>query len=297
MSLFFTYEPQHATINDGSAYADYVDHCRAYREMWVKGSKTSTAHECTHGIHSEVRLANGVGYTLAPRSRLFIASPSISGLYGEATLRLPRPQFLAGRGPAGSANHNAFYVGRNRAIVLPEPSIRLSHVAAAVPKLLRGWRYSTYLVEQQRYWEDMALYVFDEWCAYQAGADAGLDLVKRRTFDEGKVDLVAGAMEFNLYATALMVATAKTAPRDLDALLPFYKFAWRRGWNIYHAGKDQFAFDEQFRLEREIRDGAAGDGFRSFLKEHGLHVPAGVEPDPDDGGDDDPDNSDGYDFS
>lgn len=43
------------SVGDDSVYADYIEHCARYKEMSVRGDKPTSAHECTHGINSEIR--------------------------------------------------------------------------------------------------------------------------------------------------------------------------------------------------------------------------------------------------
>lgn len=67
------------------------------------------------------------------------------------------------------------YLGFKKAATLFSPGIKLANVAKAVPNELRGDIYKLYLVDQQRYWNDRPLYVFNEWSAYYAGAKYRLE--------------------------------------------------------------------------------------------------------------------------
>jgi len=75
-------------------------------------------------------------------------------------------------------NKPCLYVLKGRLCVLTHPNIRLSDVAAQVSPSLRGNGYQ-YLVQQQRYWNNEPLYVFDEWVAYTNGVAAILDLEEK----------------------------------------------------------------------------------------------------------------------
>ena len=71
----------------------------------------------------------------------------------------------------GSPGIVGIYIGGLRCCLLEVPPIKLSDVAKAVPRELRGDIYTLYLVQQQRWWENDPLYVLDEWSAYLQGAD------------------------------------------------------------------------------------------------------------------------------
>jgi hypothetical protein len=53
---------------------------------------------------------------------------------------------------------------------------KLSDVAKEVPQELRGNIYKLYMVDQQRWWNDMPLYVIDELAAYLNGTRVGEQL-------------------------------------------------------------------------------------------------------------------------
>jgi len=61
-----------------------------------------------------------------------------------------------------------YYVGQKRFVKVSKTGIRLSQLARCVR--YRGGGYPCYLCEQQRYWDETALYVYDEWTAYTNGA-------------------------------------------------------------------------------------------------------------------------------
>lgn len=260
--VFANHPPQNTAVSGDTLYADYVTHCRNYRQFADFNSKVTDAHECSHGIHSELRLASGAHYGIAfSEPRMMLGT--------HETFRLPRPVPLMGHTmeSCGAARINAFYVGANRAIRLPEPAIRLGDGAKLVPPSCRGFRYQTYMVDQQRDWGDphFSLYVLDEGVAYQNGAEAGLDLLKRGQYTEGQRDLVAGVLEFLVYGASILMAAHRLTPLDVPPLVPFFQFYWQRGLAIYAAGKDKFPFDEQLKIERAFASSADAQQLRDFV--------------------------------
>lgn len=71
---------------------------------------------------------------------------------------------------------NAFYVLKNKAIILQEPPTTIKKVAPLVPRSLRGMSYNLYLVQQAESWNDESLYILDEFNAYTNGTAVGLNL-------------------------------------------------------------------------------------------------------------------------
>ena len=109
-----------------------------YGDHYYSNDRITHAHETTHGINSHIS-----------------------------------NQVHRGRNPA-----YGFYVGNNRAVLLDGPRLKLSQVAEVIPESLRGSRYQLYCIDQQKYFEDHPLYLFDEWVAYTNGVHAGVELVQ-----------------------------------------------------------------------------------------------------------------------
>jgi hypothetical protein len=92
--------------------------------------------------------------------------------------------------------HRAFYVGAGDAWEFPIPKrTRLSHVAAAVPEKHRGHVYRLYLVDGRQWWDDVALYPYDEALAYWAGA-----MVRREIGNPKRQETERYAVELTVYA-------------------------------------------------------------------------------------------------
>jgi hypothetical protein len=96
------------------------------------------------------------------------------------------------------------------AILVPQPRVKKSQIAALVPPSLRAERYPLYLLGMREY-EDMSLYVCDEWVAYTNGATVGvdryvkgIDVVPPNEVD----DTIFALLEFSVYSlTAGMAAS------------------------------------------------------------------------------------------
>jgi hypothetical protein len=72
---------------------------------------------------------------------------------------------------SSSTRERGFYLLDGAAWKVPIPSrTKLAHVADAIPKEHRGKTYETYLIEAQRWWQDVAIYPLDELVAYQTGS-------------------------------------------------------------------------------------------------------------------------------
>lgn len=171
---------------------------------------------------------------------------------------------------------NGFYVGGDRAIVVPEPNCKKSSCIPFISASLRSARYDMYVVGAQS-WEDSPLYIFDEWTAYVNGYWAGITLKRLEGYTEsGRV--MDGPIEFNAYGVAVLMS-AKSAEGTLNDVLRNYGF-WllRHSYNSYFEGlKDFEKFDVQDRLYEIQLNGSEWSAQRSFLKsELNFEIPTGV---------------------
>lgn len=122
------------------------------------------------------------------------------------------------------------YLWRGTGVIIVQPPLRLSQVAAAIPASWRGSTYDLYLIRQQRPppgagpyvvgHEDSPLYVLDEWRAYTKGLVAGLEVGQAATSD------LLQSLEFLGYALALLDLVARQAP-TYDALQLQRYVAWQ----------------------------------------------------------------------
>ena len=104
---------------------------------------------------------------------------------------------------------NCFYVLHGYAAVLAEPRVTLNRLSRVIPAERRGRGYRLYLIEQQRYWNNEPLYVFDEFSAYLNGARVAVELNLSSRFRES----FGSALEFAWYAHYML----GILPKDYDA--------------------------------------------------------------------------------
>lgn len=131
------------------------------------------------------------------------------------------------RNSIGKPLYNAFYCLEDRGISIPEPSFKLSDVAAQVPRALVGGVYDLYLIRTgPQYWNSRPLYILDEWVAYTNGTLAGLDLYQKGLWDAGpRLGTLKYMLEFSIY-TLCLIATHKDTPNQ--DLLDFIRWNQQR---------------------------------------------------------------------
>ncbi len=173
---------------------------------------------------------------------------------------------------------NGFYLGADRAIVVPEPKIRKRDAVPFIPSSLQGYRYSLYVTGQSD-WDDQPLYLYDEFVAYINGTWAAIDLKRKENYVEsGRV--IDGSVEFVSYAVAVLMAADKAG--DLQPLLTeFSKWLLRHAYNSYFESQKDFdSFAEQDKAYQEQKSGSSWADHRAFLlNKLGYKIPEGVEPD------------------
>lgn len=173
------------------------------------------------------------------------------------------------RNTYGVPGDNAFYVLKDRAILLAEPKMTKSKVAAFVPSQLRGSRFNLYIIGQTA-WDNEPLYVFDEWVSYTNDSDVGVELHNSGKWTYGWTDGVAGTLEFCVYATATAMAIEQHDPGYLTQTPQFLEFlAWhlQRGMDIFRAGKDlqYFKWSTQDTYYNDLQSSTAAAPLRTFL--------------------------------
>lgn len=263
---FIDYPPKHSHVPGDSPYAQYVNACVSFRSMWVSGSKVSTAHECNHGTASQLRnrgvaadiFSNKNKGNCAPLGRLFEDKMVSLGIK--------------------TGKINGFYLGKNRAIILQEPHVDKSKVAQFIPKSLREYRFSTYVIGQ-RAWSE-CLYLFDEWTAYQAGADVAIWMAQSGDNSEKNHDWILGVVEFIVYSLGVLIATEQYDPQGLTRdplLLEFSRWNLIRSFNQYYVGREYYPWDSQDRIIENLKNHKDGGRLRDFMEKHlNLKVPDGV---------------------
>jgi len=170
----------------------------------------------------------------------------------------------------GRKKANAFYCGNGKAVVVDNPSFCLRHVSNFLPNTLRGGRYKLYLVEQLEHWDDTPTYLLNEWSAYIAGAETGVEDFKNGLPKE-KSDVVCGALEFSIYSVALCMATKEYDPDYWESdkrLKHTVKYFLIRAEKVYFSGCETFKSDKQLELLNNLRSHEdAGEMRDFFIKE------------------------------
>lgn len=211
--MFKPYPSVHKVVEGKSVYADAVNHCKTYRNFLVNNSVTSSVHELSHGIASEIR-----------NSRVSFS-----------TLDDPPPgdSYKVMLQPVGAQGRtNGFYLLEDRAIVLEEPNIRKKDCIKYIPPSMRDYRYKLY-VQGQTAWDDTPLYIFDEWIAYANGAACVIDL--DTNYKDGSTDYIYGPVEFIAYAVGILMA-ADAANSLNQKLIDFSLWHFDRVVKLYTAG-------------------------------------------------------------
>jgi hypothetical protein len=217
--IHFPAQNEESNAQWGEFLTDIARHLPSqYGDHYYSNDRITHAHETTHGINSH----------------------------------------LSNHLRQNSEHGYGFYVGNDQAIILGEPRVKLSQVAAVIPESLRGSRYQLYCIDQQKYFEDHPLYLFDEWVAYTNGASAGVELTEKKQLDMPRNDALIGPMEFSIYALGVAAAIQKHDPdylRENRQFRGFLAHELRRSIGIYRRGMRL----EQFRWERRLE--------RNLLKE------------------------------
>lgn len=167
----------------------------------------------------------------------------------------------------GFKRTNAFYCGGGDAMLIADPNIRIRHVSNFVPKVLRGSRYNLYFIEQAQHWDEIPTYIIDEWSAYLAGAEVGVEDFFNGLPKENS-DIVSGALEFSLYSIALCIATKELDPHYWESdqrLKQSVKYFLIRSERVFFKGEGVFRHKGQDLLLSALRNDETTEPFRDFI--------------------------------
>lgn len=201
--------------------------------IYKDNDKVVWAHETTHGINSVLRNKH----------------EKINTIFKTATEY--RPVY-------GGGHINAFYVLKNRYVVLKEPNIKISDVAENIPQSLRGTSYNLYLIEQQKNWNNYPLYIFDEWSAYTNGAACHLDLKINDNSDS-----VLSMFNFNIYSICMAMTTKEQDKNYDDKELKAF-LRWNIERSFEYLNNDSLSMEYLEKIEKA--DDA--EKFRTFCKNY-----------------------------
>jgi hypothetical protein len=252
----------------GAVLTDIAQHLpSSYGTMYDDGDKITHGHETTHGINSHLR-----------------------NYFNETGQKA-----------------NGFYVLEDRGVIVVEPRIRKSQVAAFVPQVLRGPRFGMYITGQTA-WDDRPLYVWDEWVSYTNGGAVGIDLADRGMWHYGSRDAVVGQLEFTVYAIATAMAVERHDPEGFaanDQLREFLAWNAKRAMDGYRRGAEipDFHMSSQGPYYQALLEHPDAEPLRAFVRRlfgdpWTRRVLFGEEGDDPDGGEggggpDDPDGGEG----
>jgi hypothetical protein len=113
---------------------------------------------------------------------------------------------------------------------------------------LRGSGYNLYLQQQQRYWNNEPLYIFDELTAYSNGAAAIMDLHEKgllRSSDRYYGADLAKVIEFMSYGLVLAQIGHDKLPTEAEKtqFKAFVKWQVERSMRLYLIGRKSRAID------------------------------------------------------
>jgi hypothetical protein len=213
-----------------SIYSDVLSHSKQ-EPHGDKWGRYTNVHETAHGIHNELRNK----YKLLLKTQI-----------------------------------NVFYCLNGKAVVIKEPNIRIRHINKYIPHILRSSRYKLYLIDQIQYWDDVPLYILDEWNCYILGGECAVDDFNNKRPLE-KTNAVSGCLEFSIYSIALCMAIKEHDPiywATNTQFKAFIKYNLIRSERTFGAGTcvQEFNNDEQNRLYDSLLNHEDSEPIRVFLK-------------------------------
>lgn len=212
----------------------YADIMNRQSSPFTSSDRDTNAHETTHGINSDLRNK----YTRQLGKRV-----------------------------------NGFYVTGGKGVIIEEPKLRIRDVVPYLPSGLRSYRYQTYLIQQQSGWDDVPLYLVDEWVAYVNGASVSVEDVERGRHNGQWTDAVSGCLDFSIYCVALCMAIEEKDPGYWQSNTQFRNFmTWhlKKAHTTFMKGRnmEQFRWDKQEKLLQSLRNSEDGKRMRDFLNKY-----------------------------
>lgn len=129
---------------------------------------------------------------------------------------------------------NALYCLEGKCAIINEPKCKLSSVANAIPKSIRGPSYHLYLIQQQQYWNDTPTYLLDEWVAYTNGSECG-----REVNENGWHYELLQAINFSMYSIVMaQQVSVHDKNYDHQQLKAFIYWNTMRCMDIYKTLRD-----------------------------------------------------------
>lgn len=172
----------------------------------------------------------------------------------------------------GKNKVNGFYLLNGLGVIIEEPNVKISDVAARTPESLRSYRYNLYMVEQRKDWENTPTYILDEWNAYILGAMCCVDDVKKGRHNNNWSDGVSGSLDFSFYTIVFAMTVFELDQKFWKDNVQFKNFI---RWNLVRANQvylsgcrmDQFQWEQQDKLLLNFLENKDSEKVRIFLKE------------------------------
>lgn len=270
---FDTYQEVNKDSTDTTLYGDIIRHCKDWQHYADKSSKYTTAHECTHGINNDLRLASSNwegknGFYLGKNRSIILDEPKIKKSdiipFIPTELRSARYSlYVAGQ---QSWNDKPLYI-------YDEGVAYVNGAWAAIE-----------LKESENYVEGIQP-TMDAGVRSPMLSDPKLGLSPSFHYDYALgATIVDGPVEFIPYMTAVLIATDKLSPPLDQRLIDLSRWLFRHASNSYfRTKKDGFpAFDVQDRLWQTMKSDACYNSQREFLKTRvGYTFPDGEVPEDD----------------
>jgi hypothetical protein len=223
-------------------FADEAHQCTVEEPVWTE-AKAIRQVEGLGDVLGDIESHMPKGHIYSEADRVGWAHETTHGLH--ARLRNLHNQ----------PGTNSFYVLEDRAIIIKEPDTTIRRVAAAVPKSLRGMIYNDYMLQAWG-WNEIPLYIFDEWVAYGNGAAVRHDLKI-----QGRSETVRFALEMNVYAMTLMYVVN---PKDKQ-LKNFFMWNTERTMDLYW--KNGPTQQQRIYLEK-LRTSPDAEKLRAFMRKY-----------------------------
>ena len=165
-----------------------VSACQAYTSYYA-GDQPTYAHEATHGLNACIRNKYSTqgqvyGFYLLNGKAIYLNAPS-----------------------SVTKNMAGNYVPQNLRNVAGNK--RFDYITGAI--------FTEQVPPMPDFWENVPLYIFDEWTAYSNGAREAISMLDHGRSVGNTVMLGSGALEFMVYATALGIAIEKKNPSYLQS--------------------------------------------------------------------------------
>lgn len=258
---FQDYQPVNSDSDDKTLYGDIIRHCKDWKH-YADSSRYTTAHECTHGINNDLRLASGDwegknGFYLGQNRSIILDEPKIK----KSDIIPFIPQELR------SARFNLYVQGQQSwndkpLYIFDEGVAYINDAWAAIE-----------LKEVENYVEKFTVTAYAQW------SPSPPTTIAQRHYPRpfpvvGKEDtagntIVDGEIEFIPYMSAVLMATAKLAPPLDQRLIDFSRWLFRHASNAYYRSlKDNFpTFDTQDKLWQTLKEGSSASDMRNFLRD------------------------------